>query len=39
VLDAIAETYQVQVSREDLDQQLQMAAARSGRKPMSWPRS
>jgi trigger factor len=30
IIDAIAETYQVKVTREDLDQQLAMAAARNG---------
>lgn len=33
VLDSAAEAHQVQVSREDLESQIQMAAARSGRKP------
>jgi trigger factor len=33
VLDAIAETCQVKVTREDLDQQIQLAASRSGQKP------
>jgi trigger factor len=33
VLDTAAEVHQVQVSREDLEGQIQMAAARSGRKP------
>jgi trigger factor len=33
IIDAIAEQYQVQVMREDLESQIQMAAMRSGRKP------
>ncbi len=33
IIDAIAEQYHVQVMREDLESQIQMAAMRSGRKP------
>lgn len=33
VLDAAAEQFQVQVTREDIEGQIQMAAMRSGRKP------
>ena len=33
LIDAVAEAHQVQVSRDDLESQIQMAAQRSGRKP------
>ncbi len=33
IIDAVAEQHQVQVTREDLDSQIQMAAMRSNRKP------
>jgi trigger factor len=33
LLDAVAEAHQVQVTREDIDGQIQMAAMRAGRKP------
>ena len=33
IVDAVAEQHQVQVTREDLESQIQMAAMRSNRKP------